>query len=252
MKKILNLICLFFGSLFLACTTGCRKEIVFRPVTLRIFDAETKKPLEGISVVVANVTFYPKRQMYLGLIIKQTDIDTHRIYNFKTDSEGTVEIPQFKYTLGVNNFLNIQNIAVNLGVIGMSKREIEKEKIFDAVGFYLKEGEVFYRPLPVYKAAVVSNYPNPLDKSYYQLEESKPYITILFNGHEIPPFTEKEFKSEPTSFFCEHEEFNIYLERFVDIADSESIKNNVMERKLRIEKELRDIFGRLKLESEIQ
>ena len=216
MKAIVLGIIVLFGSVSVACGMG-NKEIVFRPVTLRVFDAETKRPLEGISVKVVNTTFNPKRKMFRGLVIEQTDNTTYRIYNYQTDANGLVEIPQFSYTLGANDFLLKQDILINIDAIGMTNREAEKEEIFDAVVLYSKEGGLFYRPESNYKAGKITSYPYLLDpKDYYQLEKTKPYYTEIFNGHEVPPLTEQELKIEPTSFFCDHEEFEIYLERFVD------------------------------------
>lgn len=218
MKAIIIGVILLFWSTFYACGIG-KKEIIFRPVTLRVFDFETNQPLEGISIKVVNVTFYPKRRKFLGLTIEQTDVKTHRLYSYQTDLNGNVEIPQFVYTLGFNNFLHSQSILVNLDVIGMSKEEIEKEEIFDAAGLYSEEQKLFYRPQSFYKAARIENYPYPLySGQYYQLDKTRPYLITVFNGHTVPVLSEQKLKVEPTSFFCEHEEFDVYLERFIEIG----------------------------------
>ena len=76
-----------------------------------------------------------------------------------------------------------KDILINIDAIGRSKKEIEKEGLFDAVGLYSKEGGLFYRPETIYKAAQIRSYPYPLDpKHYYQLEETKPYIKLIFQS----------------------------------------------------------------------
>jgi hypothetical protein len=196
-----------------------KKEIIFRPVTIRVFDYETNQPLEGISVKVVNVTFYPKRREFLGLTIEQTDIRTHRLYSYQTNLNGSVEIPQFAYTIGSNNYLHSQLIVVNMDVAGMSKKEIEKEEIFEAAGFYSEEGKLFYRPISTYKAALIESYPFPLNSGeFYQLDKTRAYLINIFNGHTVPVLTEQELRVEPTSFYCEHEAFDVYLERFIEVG----------------------------------
>jgi hypothetical protein len=215
MKAIVLGMLLLFGSVSLACGMG-NKEIIFRPATLKVFDSEIKQPLEGISVKVVNITFNPKRKMFQGLVIEQEDRDKHRLYSYQTNADGVVEIPQYKYKVTSNNFLHSQYILINIDVIGMSKREIEKEGMFDAVVLYSREGDKFYRLKSDYKAGRIASYPYPSGIRHdYQLEKTKPYYTEVINYHDIPPLSEKELRAEPTSLFCDYEEFNFYLERFV-------------------------------------
>jgi hypothetical protein len=173
-----------------------------------------------------NITFNPIRTIFKGLIIEQLDIDTHRLYSYKTDANGIVEIPCYKYKLFVNNFLDSQSILINIDTIDLAERK--NGSLFDAVILYSKEGDLFYRIDPNYKAGKITSYPYPLDsKQHYQLEKTKPFYTEIFNEHIIPFLTDKELKIEPRSFFCEHEEFEFYLERFVEPAVSDTIIQNV-------------------------
>ncbi len=194
-----------------------KKEIVFRPVTLTVLDAETKEPLEGISVKVINVTFYPKRMMFLGLVIEQTDIKTHHLYSYETDANGMVEIPQFAHKVGYRNYLSSQKIVFNIDTINPSMSNIGDA--FDWIMLYDEEGDVYKRINPAYKGGYIYSTPYPLtpDQSY-QSDRTKPYYTKIVNDHEIPvsEFTKKELRREPTSFWVDHEEFVVYLERFIE------------------------------------
>lgn len=203
---------MLFGSAFFIFGSG-DVDITFRSVTLKVIDAETEQPLAGISVKVVNTTFTPKRHNFFGYTIEQTDINTYRLYEYETDANGLVEIPQYGYKLPANNFLRYQEILINIDTIDVSKKK--GGGIFDAVILYSKEGDLFYRPEANYKAARIVSYPYPYDPElHYQMEETKPYYVKIVNGHEVPPFTKQEFKIEPRSFFIDHEEFVIRLERF--------------------------------------
>ena len=194
------------------------KEIIFRPMTLTILDAETKLPLEGIVVNVVNITFYPRKLQFFGYVIEQHDEKTYHGYSYKTNSEGVVELPQFVYTVRRNIFLYEQNIVINLNLNEELYNLDENAKIFNGVIFYTQNDVKYvYRPRPDYKAGNILSKPFPMPKNLFsQSKETMPYITMAFNGHEIPDLTDKEAKLEPQSFFCGHEAFTFYLERFIE------------------------------------
>jgi hypothetical protein len=190
------------------------REIIFRPVDLFIYDEQTKEPVEGIIVKVSNVAYYEKIFYFLGIPI---DSDVRKTYypieEFKTNEEGHVQIPMYAYKAKWKHYLYGQDIYVNVEQIEETLRKNADE--YWPVVFYDKENQYYFRPFEKYKAAMIQSWPHLTDddKIYKQLEKTKPYIKIIFNGHIYPT----DLKEPPSDFNCDHEEFNIYLERFTEI-----------------------------------
>jgi len=190
------------------------KELVFRPITITVLDEETKKPLKGIIINVINVTIYINRKIFF-IPVEQNNKLTHQMYVYETDEMGVVEIPGFFYEVEKNIFLYKQGIIINLDCSNKNMELSEKAVLLDGVLFYSKGDNRYYRPLSEYKAGYILSKPFPMpEKDWYQLDNTKPYITTIFNGHIEPNFTNKEWELEPRSFFCDYEEFTFYLELF--------------------------------------
>lgn len=207
---------LLIGNVYTVCGMGS-KEITIRPVTFTVFDAETKEPLEGIIVTVVNVTCYTKAQRFLWFGIDQLSDYTYYGYRYETNSEGIIEIPEFKYTVNRNEYLYSQRIIINLEAVD-KERDINEQAItLDVMSssYTAKYNEIIFRPQHEFKAMLILSRPEPMDW-FYQLDKTKPYLTEMSNGHDISLF--KQLK--PRSFYCDHEEFTVYLERFIEPEDS--------------------------------
>jgi len=181
------------------------KELVYRPVTLTVLDAETKQPLEGISVVVVNVLFYSR-----PFIVDNITDYVYHMYKYKTNKSGIVEIPQFKYKVNRHHSLLNQVIVLNMELRDVSINIKEQADEFYSSSLYTgSNDDFFFRPRPEYKGGEFICYASSADPK--QLERTKPYITVIYKKYEAA-----KNKKDQTSFFCDHEEFTFYLERFVE------------------------------------
>ena len=206
---------LLIGSVFRSYGTGSsEKEIVFRPVTLLVLDAETKQPLEGVVVTVINTLFYPQPQKFLWFYIDQINTYTYYGYRYETNTEGIIEIPEFTYLAKPTDYLYSQRIVMNLETVDKEESIDEQARRLDVLSsHYTAEYEMlFKRPQSYYKAGLILSYPEPMDV-FYPSAATMPYITKVYNGHEIPS---KLRRREPTNFNCDHEEFVFYLEHFIN------------------------------------
>jgi hypothetical protein len=204
---------ILFLSTAISCFGFGNKEIIFRPATLTVLDAETGHPLEGLLIKVTNATYYLKR---IGFI-ESEPIITYYLYTYETDAEGRVEIPQFAYKHTRKYFLFEQLIIVNLDVVDKSKKESEQGCLLHRLtSFHHDDDRYVFRPMREYKTLQIISRPSPMpEQYYYQLERTKLYLTTIFNGREVPDFTKRELRQEPRSLFTEHEDFTFYLERFL-------------------------------------
>jgi len=203
---------LLIGSVYTGYGMGnIEKEIVFRPVTLTVFDADTKAPLEGIVVTISNRIAYTKAQRFLWFPIDSVSEYTFHGYRYETNVYGSVEIPEFKYFAKRSEYLYSQNIYINFEAVDKDENIEDQVITLDIMSsLYTPRYTMLYRPQSIYKAAAILSRPEPMDFSY-QLERTKPYITFYFNGH-----TRTNIRRMPRDFNIDHEDFRIYLERFVE------------------------------------
>jgi hypothetical protein len=189
------------------------KELVYRPVTLTVLDAETKQPLEGIAVTVVNVAFYSKPMYFLFIPIdSKTDYVFH-MYKYETNKDGIVEIPQFSYKVNRYHYLLSQHITLNLEYKDKSVKLEEQARDYSNSGHYTEQyASIFFRLQPEYKAGKISCYTYELQPYHIkQPERSIPYMTLIRKV-----YRRAEPERDQTSFFCGHEEFTFHLERFVE------------------------------------
>ena len=197
----------------ISCDTGTR-ELVYRPITLTVLDAETKLPLDGITIILVNYAFYSKPVWFsinhpgtIGRFVRY-------IYNYTTNENGLVEIPQFVYEVDKHHFLLDQKIILNIDLIDKSKNINEQAGTFDFVGLYTEdERDFFFRLNSEYKAGLIYCYTS--STAYKPWERAEPYITIIPKKYEIETGLE-DGNAGLTSFHIDHEEFTFYLERFVE------------------------------------
>jgi hypothetical protein len=179
------------------------RELVYRSVTLTVLDAETKQPLEGIIVTVVNVGYY-EIPFFVDAI---TDYSFH-MYRYKTNADGIVEIPQFKYRVGGLHYLDSQSIIINLELKDKSMKKKEQADEYCLSIFYSEPDDDFFRLQPEYKAGYISCDIGTWD--YKPFERGIPYITVIVRSYKAAAR-----ERDQTSFFTGHEEFTFYLERFV-------------------------------------
>ena len=185
------------------------RELIFRPVTLTVLDVETKQPLEGITITVVNVVFYSKPLRFLFFPIDTTSGSVYHMYEYKTNENGIVEIPLFKYKVDRHHILYNQKIVINLELRDKSIDIDKQMRRFDFAAFHNSRDDFFFRLRPEYKAGEILCYIDPVD--WEQADGTKPYITVILRKYKA---TENE--RDQISFFCDHEEFIFYLERFIE------------------------------------
>ena len=209
------------------CKTDDR-ELIYRPVTLTVLDAETKEPLEGIEVTIVNVNFFSKPAFFFIIPIDTTSSYVYHMYMYETDKNGIIEIPQFVYKVDRYHFIDSQEIVLNLEIADKSIDINTQMRYFTLAGSYTEDETVypfrlkdetnwFFRVKAEYKAGAIC-----CDTSlaeYKLLERAKPYITVISKKYERP---EGLRSNDITSFYCDHEAFTFYLERFSEEKDEHS------------------------------
>lgn len=191
------------------------KELFFRPVTLKIVDYITGEALEGVKIYSIDVTFHSEELRLFGLLIGESkDIKTYNIREYVSDERGYVFIPEITYSVKNNHFIYEQSIYVNCETVESFDDDIVKAITlqFGLISYEPGKNEIFM-PMKEYKAFRILNRPYPMDERWNQPEKTKPYFTQMNNGHKVPLLSKKEKKLEPTSFYCEEEEFIIMLEK---------------------------------------
>jgi hypothetical protein len=196
--------------------TGCKtldtRELVFRPVTLYVLDADTKEPLKGISVTVVNTIFFSKPQYYYFIPIDSNSGRKYHMYKFKTNDEGIVEIPQFAYKVDRYSFVYTQRIVLNIEIKYKPDFINEEAEMYDFLSLdETEEDQMFMRSQSEYKGGEI--YCTTYQSDWKQDEESMPYITIIVKRYEVP---DEDRKHGPISFYSEHETFVFYLEQFIE------------------------------------
>jgi hypothetical protein len=180
------------------------RGLVYRSITLTVLDAQTKQPLEGIPVTVVNVIGYLRY-----LLTDNNSGSVVYFYEYKTNENGIVEIPQYEYKGSYrHHFISKQGIGINIQIKDQNMSIEEKKKRL-RFGFDMDADEkIYFRPRNEYKAGSISYYQIKLNSE--QLERTKPYITRILISYDISGYQEDQ-----TSFPSGHEDFSFYLERFV-------------------------------------
>jgi len=187
-----------------------RKDIAFRPINVTIIDELTKQPLEGVLVKVVNSISYSNNKYFLWIPIDSDKQEINYLEEFKTNEKGIVQIPEYVYKVKRRYSLESQCILINIEAIDVKKRGIART--YNGIYYlpYEKEDYYFYRPNNKYKAYLLNLLPYTIKEKRHQLDSTKLYITEITKGYNIPDANKKS----PNSFYCEVEEFVIYLERF--------------------------------------
>lgn len=208
-------LCILVLSMSNSLFASGNKELYFRPVTLKIIDAVTGEALEGVKVYSVDVTFYREELRIFGVLIGETkDIKTDYIREYTSDKNGHVYIPEVIYFVKDNNFIYEQSIYINYETVEDYNNVSDKAlSLKFGLLLYKTDKNEVYMPMKEFKAYWILNRPYPMDNSWNQPDKTKSYYTQINNGHDVPRLSKKEMKLEPTSFYCEEEEFIIRLER---------------------------------------
>ena len=175
-------------------------DIVYRPVTLVVLDSETQQPLEGITVFAVNIIGYSR--FFITDFISKSVV---HFYEYMTDENGVVEIPQFSYKVNRYHYIDSQRIDLNIELTDKNIKINEQNRLF--FSGYVHDGGRFIRSRDEYKAGRIRYH--TFSRDFVQPERSKPYSTFIFRRYEISGEREGQ-----TSFPSEHEEVTFYLERF--------------------------------------
>ena len=195
-----------------------KRELIYRPVTLTVLDSETKQPLEGIKVTIVNLLFSIRP---LFIPVDTISDYVYYMYEYETNDEGVVEIPQFIYKVDRYHSVRRQYIIINL------ESEKIKDRTYKAHWYtlvvFIEPHNLFFRPNREYKAGMISLYTithnmNPIARE--QREKTKPYITKILKHYKLPEGVKLD---DATCFNCEHDEFIFYLERFNELRDTINI-----------------------------
>ena len=192
--------------------TPYNKQLIYRPVTLTVLDAETRQPLEGIEVIVVNTYFYSRPMI---IPIDTTSGTVFHMYKYRTNGKGIVEIPQFVYNVNSYYVLEEQYITINLGFTRrINSIRLQAETIgLGAAFLHNNEDDMFVRPRPEYKAGEIlcCTSLNFIDTEWRteMHKRNEPYINAIQKKYDVP-----EGEKSPNSFYCGHEELIFYLERF--------------------------------------
>ncbi|MCL2720921.1 MAG: hypothetical protein FWD47_06230 [Treponema sp.] len=208
MKKIIfgiPVIVIIFGLLLITSSIyaagSSDKEIEYRPVTLTVLDAQTRQPLEGINVIVVNIIGYER--FFIADSISKRIV---HFYEYTTNENGIVEIPQFKYRLNRHHYIHTQRIDLNIEL--RNKNVSIREQKEQYLSGYVLDGEGrFIRSQNEYKAGVILYNCYPISPG--QSERYRQYTTLMYNRYTITGRMD-----EQTRFPSEHEEVIFYLERF--------------------------------------
>ncbi len=189
------------------------EEIIVREVELRLVDESTLQPMAGILVYDVQQYYIPHMFSFFGLRIgEQKDEIEYRIREYRSDDAGIVLVPELRFQGKRNQYLYGQSIFINLEMKDKSGSDRDKAMHF----LFLSDSlwsKFLYLVNDQYKAVEILSRPRPLGDNYRQLEKTKEYYTLLLNGHDIPPLSEKEKKGGPLSFFTGKEIFTIQMQR---------------------------------------
>ncbi len=70
MKQVIYLIMIVSISTLVNCSSMMKKEVVVRPITIKVIDDKTNEPLAGIIVCRAVEAAYGENRMLFGLLPK--------------------------------------------------------------------------------------------------------------------------------------------------------------------------------------
>jgi len=179
---------------------GGSGELIYRPVTLTVVDAETGRPLEGITVFAVNVIGYER-----FFIADNISRHVAHFYEYRTDENGVVEIPQFRYRANRHHFVHTQRIGINIQLRNKNTRRRVQRDTFATWSF--SDNSRFFRPQAEFKAGHVMYHTFP--RSGEVPEIMRRYSTTIFKRYAIIGFM-----AEQRNFPSDHEEITFFLERF--------------------------------------
>ena len=210
MKIIMFGICTTF-CLFLTNCKVYANEIIYLSVTLTVLDAVTQQPLEGIEVNIINVIFYSRPLRLLIFPIDTSSGFLYHMYNYKTNANGIVEIPQFVYSVDGYHSLYDQKIILNLEFRNTYMPTEEQAERFNYALLYDEDSDVFFRPNSGYKVGVIYCYIRLLD--FKQIERTIPYLSLKLNKYDVP---EEDMTTDHFNFNIAHENIIFNLEHFIE------------------------------------
>ena len=180
-----------------------REPIIYRPITLTVLDAETRQPLEGISVIVVNVIGYSR-----FFIADSITRDVIHFYEFTTDEHGVVQIPQFNYRVNRHHFIHLQRIGVNIELRNPNMRIRRDQKARIARGPFINN-DFFSRPRSEFTMGQITYATAP--RGFYRPEWRGRHSNMIHKTYEVTGWREDQ-----TRFPSEHAEATFYLERLVE------------------------------------
>ena len=118
MKLIVSVIIVSVCVFALLNNAAHAKQEQVRPVKIRIIDAVSKKPLKGVTVYYVLTKIYMKKKIFLFFNHPDPPMTRNNISKLKltTDGKGEVSLPVQLVKIKSNEFLNEENIYINLDI----------------------------------------------------------------------------------------------------------------------------------------
>lgn len=198
MKKNFIIITLIIVLLPILLYRSCQHDVKVRPITIKVIDAKSKKPIKN-----ALVYYRLESYLYLGpmFLIIPFPNDRDLIYHtevlkeYHTDENGIVNIEIGTLRLFKRRHLHIEEIAINLDIdnykidftIDESIEEIRrKDKKINFFDYFNSLDYInvnyFYNPIPNYKGFYIQSTIWPMDPELYGGTKRQKF-NILWNGN---------------------------------------------------------------------
>lgn len=149
MKQIIYLIVIVSMSTLVNCSSMMKKEVVVRPITIKVIDDKTNEPLAGIPVYRVVEAAYGENRMLFGLLPKPEPKIHDRVIlteEGKTDEGGNIVFAPKVVYIKKKEILYTESVFINLEPNLDEFSEETKEKYNDDKMLILND--LFFGPLP--------------------------------------------------------------------------------------------------------
>jgi len=149
MKQIIYLIVIVSMSTLVNCSSMMKKEVVVRPITIKVIDDKTNEPLAGILVYRVVEAVYGENRMLFGLLPKPEPKIHDRVIlteEGKTDEGGNIVFAPKVVYIKKKEILYKEHVFINLEPNLDEFSEETKEKYNDDKMLILND--LFFGPLP--------------------------------------------------------------------------------------------------------
>ena len=134
MKQIIYLIVIVSMSTLVNCSSMMKKEVVVRPITIKVIDDKTNEPLAGIPVYRVVEAAYGENRMLFGLLPKPEPKIHDRVIlteEGKTDEGGNIVFAPKVVYIKKKEILYTESVFINLEP---NLDEISKDTVVLALG----------------------------------------------------------------------------------------------------------------------